>query len=88
MSIQKELEDLIKNDVLEEIEDYIDGLFEIIASKKEDDSIKEELKQMQEMKKEFEEMLVDLSNGEIDDEECREIIEDINDMRKDEEDDE
>ena len=40
------------------------------------------------MKKEFEEMLVDLSNGEIDDEECREIIEDINDMRKDEEDDE
>ena len=88
MSIQKELEDLIKNDVLEEIEDYIDELFEIIASKKEDDSIKEELKQMQEMKKDFEEMLVDLSNGEIDDEECREIIEDINDMRKDEEEDE
>ena len=67
MSIQKELEDLIKNDVLIEIEDYIDELFEIIAAKKEDDSTKEELKEMQEMKKDFEDMLVDLENGEIDD---------------------
>mgnify|MGYP003511331682 CR=1 FL=1 len=88
MSIQKELEDLIKNEVLIEIEDYIDELFEIVAAKKENDEIKEELKQMQEMKKDFEDMLIDLANGEIDDEECKEIIEDINDMRKDEEDEE
>lgn len=88
MSIQKELEDLIKNEVLIEIEDYIDELFEIIASKKEDENTKEELAQMQEMKKDFEDMLVDLENGEIDDEECKEIMEEINDMRKDEEDEE
>ncbi len=88
MSIQKELEDLIKNEVLIEIEDYIDELFEIIASKKEDENTKEELAQMQEMKKDFEDMLVDLENGEIDDEECKEIIKEINDMRKDEEDEE
>ena len=88
MSIQKELEDLIKNDVLIEIEDYIDELFEIIASKKADDNTKEELKEMQEMKKDFEDMLVDLTKGEIDDEECKEIIEEINDMRKDDEEDE
>ena len=37
MSIQKELEDLIKNEVLIEIEDYIDELFEIVAAKKEND---------------------------------------------------
>jgi hypothetical protein len=85
MSIQKELEDLIKNEVLVEIEDYIDELFEIIAAKKEDDEIKEELKQIQEMKKEFEDMLVDLVHGDIDDEECEEIIAEINDMRKEEE---
>jgi len=84
MSIQKELENLIKDEVLVEIEDYIDELFEIIAAKKEDDSIKEELKEMQEMKKDFEDMLVDLANGDIDDEECKEIIEEINEMRKDE----
>ena len=85
MSIQKELEDLIKNEVLIEIEDYIDELFEIVAAKKENDEIKEELKQMQEMKKEFEDMLVDLVHGDIDDEECEEIIAEINDMRKEEE---
>ena len=88
MSIQKELEDLIKNEVLIEIEDYIDELFEIIASKKEDENTKEELAQMQEMKKDFEDMLVDLANGEIDDEEAQEIIEEINDMRKEEDEDE
>jgi hypothetical protein len=89
MSIQKELEDLIKNEVLIEIEDYIDELFEIIASKKDDENTKEELAQMQEMKKDFEDMLVDLANGEIDDEECKEIMEEINDMRKeDDEEDE
>ena len=85
MSIQKELEDLIKNEVLIEIEDYIDELFEIVAEKKENDEIKEELKQMQEMKKEFEDMLVDLVHGDIDDEECEEIIAEINDMRTEEE---
>jgi DNA-binding transcriptional regulator YhcF (GntR family) len=84
MSIQKELENLIKNEVLVEIEDYIDELFEIIAAKKEDDEIKEELKQMQEMKKDFEEMLADLVHGDIDDEEAKEIIQEINDMRKEE----
>jgi len=37
------------------------------------------------MKKEFEDMLVDLVHGDIDDEECEEIIAEINDMRKEEE---
>ncbi|MDD3009136.1 MAG: hypothetical protein PHQ70_09765 [Arcobacter sp.] len=82
MTIQEELEDLIKNEVLVEIEDYIDELFEIIAAKKDDDNTKEELKQVQEMKKDFEEMLADLIHGDIDDEECREIIEEIHEMRK------
>lgn len=82
MTIQEELEKLIKDEVLLEIEDYIDELFEIVASKKEDENTKEELIQMQEMKKDFEEMLTDLQNGEIDDEECKEIIDEINEMRR------
>ena len=88
MTIQEELENLIKNEVLVEIEDYIDELFEIIASKKEDDDTKEELSQMQEMKKDFEEMLTYLVHGDIDDEECHEIIAEINEMRKEDDDDE
>ena len=85
MSIQKELEDLIKNEVLVEIEDYIDELFEIIAAKKDDENTKEELKQVQEMKKDFEEMLADLIHGDIDDEECKEIMEEVREMLKEEE---
>jgi hypothetical protein len=82
MTIQQELASLLKNDVLIEIEDYIDELFEIIASKKEDERTKEELASMQEMRDDFNEMLKDLDAGEIDEEEAKEIIEEINEMRK------
>ena len=80
MSIQKELEKLIKDEVLVEIEDYIDDIFEIIAGKKETPELKEELKHKQDMKKDFEELLKDLEAGEIDDEEAQEIYDEIVDM--------
>ncbi|MBU3014013.1 hypothetical protein KO488_04530 [Poseidonibacter lekithochrous] len=82
MTIQDELASLLKNDVLIEIEDYIDELFEIIASKKEDERTKEELASMQEMREDFNDMLKDLDAGEIDEEEAKEIMEEINEMRK------
>jgi len=82
MTVQNELASLLKNDVLIEIEDYIDELFEIIASKKEDERTKEELATMQEMRDDFNEMLKDLDAGEINDEEAKEIMEEINEMRK------
>jgi len=80
MSIQKELEKLIKDDVLVEIEDYIDELFEVIASKKEDERTKEELSNMQEMKSDFEAILRDIEDDELDEEEAKEIIEEIHEM--------
>jgi hypothetical protein len=81
MTIQKELASLIKNDVLIEIEDYIDELFEIIAAKKEDERTKEELASMQEMKDDFNAMLQDLEDDAIDDEEAKEIMDEISEMR-------
>lgn len=83
MSIQDELKELIENVVLEDIDDYIDELLEQIASKKDTPETKEELANIQDMKKEFKELLIDLENGEIDDEEAKEIIDEINDMIKD-----
>lgn len=80
MNKQEELKDLIKNVVLEDVDDYIDELLELIASKKDDENTKEELNSMQEMKKEFLELLSELEAGEIDDEEATELIEEINDM--------
>jgi len=82
MTIQDELASLLKNDVLIEIEDYIDELFEIIASKKEDERTKEELASMQEMREDFNDMLKDLDAEEIDEEEAKEIMEEITEMRK------
>ncbi|WP_121628342.1 hypothetical protein [Poseidonibacter antarcticus] len=82
MTIQEELASLIKNDVLIEIEDYIDELFEIIAAKKEDERTKEELSSMQEMRDDFNAMLQDIEDDAIDNEEAKEIIEEINEMRK------
>jgi len=81
MSIQKQLRDLIANDVLIEIEDYIDELFQTIASKKEDERTKEELANMQEMRDDFKEILKDIDSGEMDDEEAQEIHDEIIEMR-------
>ena len=53
MTIQQELEDLLNNEVIPEINDFIDDLFEVIASKRDTPEIKEELQQIQEMKTDF-----------------------------------
>ena len=80
MSIQEELKEIINNEVLVEIEDHIDDIFEIIDAKKDTTELKEELAEMQGMKKDFEELLNDLEAGEIDDEEAQEIYDEIVDM--------
>ena len=80
MSIQKELKEIINNEVLVEIEDHIDDIFEKKNEKKDTPELKEELENMQEMKKDFEELLKDLEAGEIDDEEAQEIYDEIVDM--------
>ncbi len=82
MSKAKALVKLLEKEVLPELNDYIDDLFEIIASKKETPEIKEELQNIQEMKSDFLAMLNEAQNGELDEEECEEIIADIEDMRQ------
>ena len=80
MSIQEELKKIINNEVLVEIEDHIDDIFDIFSAKKDTPELKEELAEMQGMKKDFEELLNDLEAGEIDDEEAQEIYDEIVDM--------
>lgn len=82
MSKQKDLEKLLKKETLPEINEYIDDLFEIIASKKDTPEIKEELNEIQEMKSDFLAILDEIKNNEITDEECQEIIEDLKDMKQ------
>ncbi len=81
MTIQEKLLNLIHNEVMPDIEDYLDELFELVASKKDDKQIKEEILYMQEMQQEFQELIDDIHNGNIDDEEAQEIIDEIIEMK-------
>jgi GTPase SAR1 family protein len=83
MTKREELKDIIKNDVLPEVEDCIDEIFELVASKKADETDKEELKELQEMQSEFKALLRDIDSDEFDDEEIDDILEEIKEMQKD-----
>ncbi len=79
----KKLKELVKNVVLPDIEDHIDDMFEVIANNKnasQDDDV--ELKEMHEMRAEFQELLTDLDNDNIDQDECEELLEEIEFMIK------
>jgi hypothetical protein len=79
MSYSQKLEELIKESVLPDIEDRMDELYEVIADKKNDsiDEAKEELDELIEFRDDLKDILVDIECGEIEDDECKEIYEDI-----------
>ena len=88
MSYSAKLEELIKQSVLPDIEDRMDELYEVIADKKNDsiDEAKEELEELIEFRDDLKEILVDIECGEIEEDECQEIYEDILSAQTDEED--
>jgi len=82
MTKTEELIDLLNNDIIPEIEDVIDGLFELINdAKTATESVKEELNELQELKTEFKVMLEEAQTGELEDEEAEEILAEIAEMR-------
>jgi L-asparaginase/Glu-tRNA(Gln) amidotransferase subunit D len=84
MTNAEKLKDMISEDVLPEIEDCIDEIFELVASKKATEDDTNELKDLQEMQKEFKEMIKDIDSGDMEEEELLEIIEEIEAMQKEE----
>jgi len=78
---QDQLIKLIEDEVLPDLEEYIDVLFEKIASKNYLDEDEQNLYDMQEMRDEFKDMLKEVKDGEMEDEECLEIIDEIHDMK-------
>lgn len=84
MTEAEDLIDLLENDVIPEIESFIDELYEKIANEKtatQED--KTQLAELQELKQEFAVLLDDVKGGEVDEEECRAIIDEIDMMRDD-----
>ena len=82
----KELAEMLKEEVIPEIEDYLDELFERIAGEKHaSDEDRQEYDELRELRSSFAEMLKDAESGEMDDEECSELIDEIIAMREIEE---
>jgi len=82
MTKTEELIDLLNNDIIPEIEDVIDGLFELINdAKTATQDVKEELHDLQELKTEFKVMLEEAMTGELEEDEAQEILEEIAEMR-------
>lgn len=78
MSYAQELEKLIKESVIPDIDESLDAIFEEIAESKEaSEDAKEEIENFQEFKADLLDILVDIENGDIDEEECKELIDDI-----------
>ena len=83
MSYAQELEKLIKESVIPDIDESLDAIFEEIAESKEaSEDAKEEIEELREFKADLQDVLLDIENGDIDEEECKELIDDILEAQK------
>ncbi|KLD97105.1 hypothetical protein [Aliarcobacter butzleri] len=81
----KELEKILKTDVLIEVQAEIDALEKLIAKKTSTD-LENELEYMLDIKKFYNEALVLIEKGKLTQEEATNILLDLEDMRADDED--
>ena len=78
MNVQEELKQLLEKQVIPDVEEALDDIFEQINElKNADEATKEEVQDLQDFKADLQDIVKDIQSGEITDEECREIIEDI-----------
>jgi len=83
MSQAEKLQELITKSVIPDINDRLDEIYEEIAGNKEaTEDAKEEIEELQEFKDDLQDLLADINAGEVDEEECSEIIEDILEAQK------
>ena len=88
MNACKELQILLEATLLPDLETAIDELFEEIAgAKKADAEAKESYAQMQELRTALQELLRDLHEGELGEEECREITRELEELIEEDESD-
>ncbi|GGD39947.1 hypothetical protein GCM10012288_12490 [Malaciobacter pacificus] len=83
MDYIKELEEIVKNDVLIEISQNIKELNEAIKDSKKNKDLKEELKYMEQVKLYFDEVILDIENKTMTQEQALDILEGLEDMRAD-----
>ena len=78
MSYIAKLEELLTKSVIPDIKDRLDEIFEEIAGNKEASAdAKEEIEELREFKSDLEDLVEDIANGDIDEEEAKELVNDI-----------
>jgi len=83
MSQAQKLEELLTKVVIPDIDERLDEIFAEIADNKEaSEDSKEEIEELREFKADLQDILTDLKNGDIDEDECQELIDDILEAQK------
>lgn len=85
MSKIKELENLLKTDVLVEVNAEIKALDKLISKDKNNEDLKIELDYMLDVKKFYDEVLLHIDKNKLSEQEAINILEDLEDMRADDE---
>ncbi|DAB37766.1 MAG: hypothetical protein A2023_03210 [Sulfuricurvum sp. GWF2_44_89] len=91
MAYITQLKHLIQNELIPDVEEHIDDIFESIASQK-DATVEEraQLEDMQALRDEYKDLLKEINSGDIDEEEAEQLYTELTSMREgegDEEDD-
>ncbi len=81
MTNTQKLYKLLEEEVIADVEDHMDYLYDLIAKKTATDEDKDDLKEAQMILKEFKNTLIEINNGDMDEEECLELIEELQEMR-------
>ena len=88
MSQVEKLEELLTNGVIPDIEERLDEIFEEIAGNKEaTEDAKEEIEELREFKDDLQDVLDDIKNGDINENEAKELVNDILNAQKGDEED-
>jgi polyhydroxyalkanoate synthesis regulator phasin len=83
MSYAQQLQELITKSVIPDIDDRLDEIFEEISDSKDaSDDAKEEIEELREFKADLQDVLEDILSGDIEEDECKELIDDIMEAQK------
>ena len=83
MSYAEKLEELLTKSVIPDLNERLDEIFEEIADNKEaTEDAKDEIEELREFKADLQDVLDDINSDDIDEEECKELIDDITEAQK------
>ena len=86
MSKIKELEKILKTDVLIEVNNEITKIKKLMTKQKNNSELQDELVYMEDVKKYYDEVIIHIEKNLLKEEEAIQILEDLEDMRADDDD--